>query len=139
MSIIFFIVILQSLAASNPTKIKAFDAKFRLIKERAYIPQIAVGFRDFGGSALFAAEYIVASKLIGNVDFTLGLGFGTISNRNIANPLAKLEPRFESRDRVLHGRYTGWGDQFWKVLWREKRQVCLGEWRFSYPSLRGLD
>ena len=53
-------------------KDKSFDAKFRLIKERDLIPQIAVGFRDFGGSALFAGEYIVASKLIGNIDFTLG-------------------------------------------------------------------
>ena len=81
-------------------KDKSFDAKFRLIKERDYIPQIAVGFRDFGGSALFASEYIVASKLIGNIDFTLGLGFGTISNRNIANPLAKIYSKFESRERA---------------------------------------
>ena len=43
-------------------KDKSFDAKFRLLKERAYVPQVAIGFRDFGGSSLFAAEYIVASK-----------------------------------------------------------------------------
>ena len=41
-------------------KDKSFDAKFRIFKERRFIPQVAVGFRDFGGSALFAAEYIVA-------------------------------------------------------------------------------
>ena len=80
-------------------KDKSFDAKFRIFKERQFIPQVAVGFRDFGGSALFAAEYIVASKLISNIDFTLGLGFGTMSNKNISNPLARIDSRFESRDR----------------------------------------
>ena len=57
--------------------------KFRILREQKYIPQIAVGFRDFGGSSLFSSEFIVASKLIGNIDFTLGLGFGTISNKTI--------------------------------------------------------
>lgn len=97
-------------------KDKSFDAKFRLIKERSLIPQVAVGFRDFGGSALFAAEYIVASKLIGNVDFTLGLGFGTISNKNISNPLAKLDSRFESRDRNVIGDSQGGEINFGKFF-----------------------
>jgi len=117
-------------------KDKSFDAKFRLIKERSLIPQVAVGFRDFGGSALFAAEYIVASKLIGNVDFTLGLGFGTISNKNIANPLAKLDSRFESRDRNTLSDTQGGEINFGKFF-GGKEAGLFGGVEIFLPKLNG--
>ena len=117
-------------------KDKSFDAKFRLIKERDYIPQIAVGFRDFGGSALFAAEYIVASKLIGNIDFTLGLGFGTISNRNIANPLAKIDSRFESRDRAVMADTQG-GEINYGKFFGGKDAGLFGGVEIYLPKLKG--
>ena len=117
-------------------KDKSFDAKFRLIKERAIIPQIAVGFRDFGGSALFASEYIVASKLIGNVDFTLGLGFGTISNGNIANPLAKFDPYFESRDRSVMSDTQGGEINFGKFF-GGKEAGLFGGVEIFLPNLNG--
>ena len=88
-------------------KDKSFDAKFRIIKEGFFIPQVAVGFRDFGGSSLFASEYIVASKLVSNIDFTLGLGFGTISNKTITNPLTYLHSGFETRQRADQGDTQG--------------------------------
>ena len=117
-------------------KDKSFDAKFRLIKERAFIPQIAVGFRDFGGSALFAAEYIVASKLIGNIDFTLGLGFGTISNGNISNPLARLDSRFESRNRADMGDSQGGEINFGKFF-GGKEAGLFGGVEIFLPKLKG--
>lgn len=117
-------------------KDKSFDAKFRIIKERQFIPQVAVGFRDFGGSALFAAEYIVASKLISNIDFTLGLGFGTISNNNIANPLAKLDARFESRDRQSMGDTQGGEINFGKWFGGKKAGL-FGGVEIFLPKLNG--
>ena len=117
-------------------KDKSFDAKFRLIKERDYIPQIAVGFRDFGGSALFASEYIVASKLVGNVDFTLGLGFGTISNGNISNPLAQLDSRFESRNRADMGDSQGGEINFGKFF-GGKEAGLFGGVEIFLPKLKG--
>ena len=117
-------------------KDKSFDAKFRLIKERTFIPQIAVGFRDFGGSALFASEYVVASKLIGNVDFTLGIGFGTISNRNIANPLAKLDSFFESRERSSMGDTQGGEINFGKFF-GGKEAGLFGGVEIFLPKLNG--
>ena len=117
-------------------KDKSFDAKFRLIKERAVIPQIAVGFRDFGGSALFAAEYIVASKLIGNIDFTLGLGFGTISNGNITNPIAKLDSRFKSRNRDVLGNTQGGEINFGKFFGGEEAGL-FGGVEIFLPKLNG--
>jgi hypothetical protein len=88
-------------------KDKSFDAKFRLFKETTYLPQVAIGFRDFGGSSLFAAEYIVGSKLIGNIDFTLGMGFGTLSNDTISNPFTNLSSRFETRRTDTRGDTQG--------------------------------
>ena len=117
-------------------KDKSFDAKFRLIKERQLIPQVAVGFRDFGGSALFASEYIVASKLIGNIDFTLGVGFGTISNRNISNPLAKIAPRFESRDRAIIADSQG-GDINYGKFFGGKEAGLFGGVEIFLPKLKG--
>ena len=117
-------------------KDKSFDAKFRIIKERQLIPQVAVGFRDFGGSALFAAEYIVASKLIGNTDFTLGMGFGTISNKNIANPLAKLDSRFESRERQAMGDTQGGEINFGKFFGGKKAGL-FGGVEIFLPKLNG--
>ena len=55
-------------------KDKGIDAKLRLIKESKNFPQVAFGFRDLGGSGLFGAEYIVASKKVSNVDITAGIG-----------------------------------------------------------------
>jgi hypothetical protein len=117
-------------------KDKSFDAKLRLIKERDLIPQIAVGFRDFGGSALFAGEYIVASKLIGNIDFTLGLGFGTLSNKNVSNPLAKIDSRFNSRNRSIIADTQGGEVNYGKFFGGEQAGI-FGGVEIFLPKLNG--
>ena len=56
-------------------KDKSFDAKVRLLPERTWLPQIAVGGQDVaGGTGLFTAYYGVASKRVGDLDVTLGYG-----------------------------------------------------------------
>ncbi|MEI8631081.1 YjbH domain-containing protein [Vibrio sp. PP-XX7] len=60
---------------------KSFDAKIGLIDESFWLPQIAVGFRDIGGTGLFDGEFIAANKQFGPLDFTLGIGWGYIGNR----------------------------------------------------------
>jgi len=86
-------------SGSQSLKDKSFDAKIRILKERRSFPQIAVGIRDVGGTALFASEYIVASKYINNrLDLTLGIGWGNLNNNNIGNPLAILGNSFEDRN-----------------------------------------
>ena len=84
-------------SGSQSYKDKSFDVKLRLLKESRYMPSVAVGFRDLGGTALFASEYLVASKFIGNVDFTVGMGWGVMSNNSISNPLSSINSRFDSR------------------------------------------
>ena len=56
-------------------KDKSFDAKLRLLDERRWWPQIALGAQDVGGgTGLFSAYYAVASKRFGAFDLTLGYG-----------------------------------------------------------------
>ena len=38
------------------------------------------------GTGMFSAEYIVGSKRLGNLDFTMGLGWGAISRNGFNSP-----------------------------------------------------
>jgi hypothetical protein len=87
----------SSFSGSQTYKDKGFDFKFRVLKERQLIPQIAFGFRDAAGTGLFSSEYIVASKKIKNFDLTLGLGWGKLNGNRIRNPLGVLNDSFNER------------------------------------------
>jgi hypothetical protein len=92
----------KEFSGGQSLKDKSFDAKFRLLKESNYLPQVAVGFRDLAGTGLFSAEYLVASKsMFNNLDFTIGIGWGTLTGQNIENPLTRISGRFNSRNAVL--------------------------------------
>ena len=55
-------------------KDKSFDGKFVLVEEGGWVPQLAIGAQDFMGTKVFAAQYVVANKRLGDFDFTLGYG-----------------------------------------------------------------
>lgn len=89
----------KEFSGSQSLKDKSFDLKFRLLEETNNLPQIAIGFRDFGGTGLFASEYLAASKFLGeNIDFTLGLGWGKLSANSFNNPLTDLSESFNFRN-----------------------------------------
>ena len=52
----------SAFSGSQSLKDKSFDTKIRLKSESYYMPQIALGLRDVGGTGMFGGEYIVASK-----------------------------------------------------------------------------
>jgi len=86
------------IAAGNDTFDRQFDIKIKLWDEGIYLPQVAVGFQDFLGTGIFAGEYIVASKRLGPLDLSLGLGFGRLGSRgDIENPLRVISERFANR------------------------------------------
>ena len=69
--------------------------KFRLLKENYYLPALAVGMRDIAGTGNFSTEYIVATKKIGNLDITSGIGLGLLgSDNSIRNPFLNLNEGF---------------------------------------------
>jgi hypothetical protein len=77
-----------------------YEAKVRLWKEQQYLPQVAIGIRDLVGTAVWGAEYLVASKEVGLFDVTVGIGWGRLAgNGDFANPLIKLNDSFEVRPK----------------------------------------
>ena len=85
-----------------------YEIKARLWEEELYLPQVAVGIRDIVGTGVFGAEYLVASKQIGNTDMTLGVGWGRLAGEGlITNPLRQIDDRFTVRSAE-----TGLGGEF---------------------------
>lgn len=85
-------------------KDKGIDVKFRLWRESEFLPDVAIGFRDFGGTGFFESEFIAASKRVGPFDLHLGLGFGYLGSKgNITNPFCEFKDSFCSRPRGFSG------------------------------------
>ncbi|MFL6614260.1 MAG: YjbH domain-containing protein [Pantoea agglomerans] len=82
-------------------KDKAFDLKLRLWQEGFWLPEVAVGTRDLGGTGLFDSEYLVATKAWGPFDFTLGLGWGYLGNSGtVKNPFCSYSDSYCQRPQV---------------------------------------
>jgi hypothetical protein len=89
------------LSGSQPLKDKSIDFKLRLLDESAYMPQVALGMIDFGGTGLFSSEYVVANKRFSNLDASLGMGWGYLGGRgNVPNPLSRLSSSFDTRSAL---------------------------------------
>lgn len=88
----------QSFSGDQTYKDKGIDVKLKLLDESESWPALALGFRDIGGTGLFAAEYFVASRRYYNLDFSLGVGWGYLGTRGvIANPFGSLSSSFNYR------------------------------------------
>lgn len=91
----------------NPNEIKGSRDKLRdrsyaikalLWRESDVLPAIAVGARDILGTGNLEAEFVVASKEVGPIDASLGIGWGRLGSRGgFDNPLNVLSERFEER------------------------------------------
>jgi len=98
----------ESIAGDRDYLDKGVDAKIRLWEESRYLPQLAVGLRDMGGTSLFGSEYLVASKRWYDLDFTLGLGWGYLGSRgDLSNPIGWIRDSYNDRP----GRGETGGDQ----------------------------
>lgn len=86
-------------------KDKGLDVKFRLWEESFYLPDVSLGFRDFGGTGFFESEFVNISKSVGPFDFHAGLGWGYLGNQDdITNPFCKLRDSFCTRPQGYSGR-----------------------------------
>ncbi len=86
-------------AAGPETFDRQFDIKLKLWDEGLYLPQVAIGLQDFLGTGLFAGEYVVASKRIGPLDLSFGVGWGRLGSRgDVSNPLTEISGRFSDRN-----------------------------------------
>lgn len=83
---------------------KGIDFKVRLLEESTWIPETSIGVRDFGGTGLFDGEFVAATKRFGNLDVTLGMGWGYLGqNGNITNPFCKASDKYCSREAGYKG------------------------------------
>lgn len=83
---------------------RSFDLRYALAEETPRRPAITVGLQDFGGTGIYAAEYVVATKTTGRWRTTLGLGWGRLGSQGgFNNPLGLLSKRFETRPNPLGG------------------------------------
>ncbi|MBT2334932.1 YjbH domain-containing protein [Variovorax paradoxus] len=106
-------------------KDKSIDIKLRLLEETPHVPELALGFRDLGGTGLFSGEYLVANKRWHDFDFSLGIGWGYLgASGNISNPFKLLGSRFDTRsgsstNQARFGSYfSGPAALFGGVQWR---------------------
>jgi hypothetical protein len=81
-------------------KDKSFDIKIKILSEENFFADVALGARDLAGTGVFGSEFLVATKAFGNLDISLGLGWGNLSADKLSNPLAKISDRFLSRGDI---------------------------------------
>ncbi len=119
----------SSYSGNQTLKDKGFDVKFLIKKESYYIPAFALGLRDIAGTGLFSSEYLVASKRFGQLDLTLGLGWGALgSDDNISNPFELIHESFSSRDGSF-----GQGGTFSVKNWFSGRTSLMGGIEYDLP------
>ncbi|MCC5450242.1 YjbH domain-containing protein [Rheinheimera sp. UJ51] len=93
-----------SFSGDQTLKDKGLDVKFRLLQESTYLPEVAIGFNDFGGTGFFESEFVALSKKAGDFDFHLGMGWGYLgAGGNISNPFCELRDSFCKRPRGFSG------------------------------------
>jgi len=114
---------------------KGIDLKFRLLNESNWLPETSVGIRDIGGTGLFDGEFISATKRLGNIDFTLGMGWGYLGQSgNISNPFCTLSDGYCSRSDEFND--TGGTIEYSK--WFKGSSAIFGgiEYQTPYQPLR---
>ncbi len=77
---------------------RSFAVKARLFEEGKYFPELSVGINDLIGTGVYSSEYIVATKEVGAVEGTLGMGWGRLGDSGtFANPFGMLRGSFKTR------------------------------------------
>ena len=93
---------------------RSFDAHISIIDEGKFLPAISIGLRDFIGTGWYSSEYFVGTKTVGDLELTVGIGFGRLNGKNaFSNPLKALSSRFEKRDTNDFGKGGTLGTVNW--------------------------
>ena len=113
---------------------RSYEVKIRLLSESTSMPEIAIGIRDILGTGVWSGEYLVASKILGPLDISGGLGWGRLAGRrSFSNPLKILSGEFENRPAGTIGGEVG-GEIRGKSFFRGDVGV-FGGVRYSISNL----
>lgn len=108
---------------------RSFSLQYLIAPETDRFPAIAVGLNDFLGTGLYSAEYIVATRSIGeDLRLSAGIGWGRLAGVGaFDNPLGLLGERWDTRP----GRDGGFGGEVESGQWfRGPSALFAGlEWR----------
>ncbi|EHQ56692.1 putative lipoprotein (DUF940) [gamma proteobacterium HIMB55] len=89
-----------------------YEVKAQLWDENLFLPAVAFGIRDAVGTGVFGSEYLVATKGIGQLDVSLGVGWGRLAgNGDLTNPARLLSDRFDQRRTSQIFGVDGTGDR----------------------------
>ena len=131
---------------------RSFALKARLLNETAWLPAVAVGLEDVVGTGIYSGEYLVASKRIGKLDTSLGIGWGRRATANtFRNPLTLISKSLETRvnnqtgvgqfsfSEYFHGPKVGlFGGVVWHTPW--ERLDLIAEYSsdtYAFETSRG--
>lgn len=99
-------------------KDKAIGFKYKLIDEDKWLPDLAIGIYDFHGTRLYGSQYIVLSKQIYPIDFTIGFGNGRLGKKPLSSiseeagdSSFKIEMLTNTRQWIKEGQFF-YGIQF---------------------------
>jgi len=117
-------------SGNQTLKDKGFDLKALVNKETYFLPAISIGLRDIAGTGMFSSEYIVSSKKLGNLDLSVGLGWGILgTDNNFSNPLNSFHEGFKTRDDSL-----GQGGTFSFKNWFSGNTAIFGGIEYDLPK-----
>lgn len=123
----------EDFSGNQSYKDRSIDVKLLLLEESRFLPAVALGIRDLGGTGIFSSEYLVANYRWYDLDFSLGLGWGRLGARGgIRNPFAAISDSFEERPRVS-GSVSDAGSTGVDRLFRGKEIGLFGGVRWQTP------
>ena len=120
-------------------KDKSADFKIQLLQEGTYWPELAIGVQDFGGTGVFAGEFVVAGYHYYDFDFSLGLGWGRLgAGGDIPNPLGIFGHHFRQTRDVTQDTSGAAGGLGLKRLFTGRTVGGFGgvEWNTPIKNLR---
>lgn len=112
---------------------RSFDVQVQALDEGVG-PAVAIGLRDFGGTGIYASEYVVATKhfLDNRLIMSGGIGWGRLgSYGSFSNPLGAITDKFDERPSPS-GDITETGRVDFDTFFRGPAALFAGiEWRQS--------
>ena len=113
---------------------RSYAVKMRLLRERRLAPELAIGLQDALGTGVFGSEYLVASKRIGNLDASLGIGWGRYAgSADMSNPLEYISEEFGDRRAFQDGEQ---GQPLTGTFFRGPNVGFFGGARYEIPKWR---
>ncbi|HWB53038.1 MAG TPA: YjbH domain-containing protein, partial [Tepidisphaeraceae bacterium] len=83
---------------------RSFALKMRVSREDGIFPAVSFGINDLVGTGVYSGEYVVASKHIGPLEASIGMGWGRLATATtIPNPLGAIFPSFKNRINNTNG------------------------------------